>query len=135
MGTYVSSPVHDLLIRIKNWYMARKVSVDWVVFSNFKIKILELLQQYKFIQSFNVRKDGKKAFIDVSLKKVSNPVDDIPTIKFFSKPSRSWYVSYKNIGSVAGGRGLGIISTNQGIMAAHVAKQNKIWGELIAEIY
>jgi ribosomal protein S8 len=40
-------------------------------------------------------------------------VNDVPNIKFFSKPSRPWYVSYKNITLVAGGKGIGIISTNE----------------------
>ncbi|NCO97639.1 30S ribosomal protein S8 [bacterium] len=101
MSTYVTAPIHDLLIRIKNAYMARKTSVDGVVFSNFKTKILDLLQQYKFVEGFKIKEDGKKKFITVTLKKVTNPVDDIPNVKFFSKPSRSWYVSYKDIGSVA----------------------------------
>jgi ribosomal protein S8 len=30
---------------------------------------------------------------------------------------------------------LGIISTSQWLMASHVAKEKKLWGELIAEIY
>lgn len=135
MSTYVNAPIHDLLIRIKNAYMARKTSVDGVVFSNFKTKILDLLQQYKFVESFKIKEEGKKKFITVALKKVTNPVDDIPNVKFFSKPSRSWYVSYKDISLVAWGKGIWIISTNQGIMAAHVAKQKKLGGELIAEIY
>ncbi len=37
--------------------------------------------------------------------------------------------------TVAGGKGLGIISTNQGLLPVHVAKQKKLGGELIAEIY
>ncbi len=133
--TYVNAPIHDLLIRIKNAYMARKTSVEWIVFSNFKVKILELLQQYKFVKGFEIIEDGKKKFINVSLKKVVNPVDDVPHIKFFSKPSRPWYVSYKNISLVAGGKGIGIISTNQGLMPTHIAKEKKLWWELIAEIY
>jgi ribosomal protein S8 len=36
---------------------------------------------------------------------------------------------------VAGGKGIGIISTNQWLMPTHVAKVKKLWGELIAEIY
>ncbi len=36
--TYVTAPIHDLLIRIKNAYMARKTLVDDVGFSNFKVK-------------------------------------------------------------------------------------------------
>ncbi|HMS91334.1 MAG TPA: 30S ribosomal protein S8 [Candidatus Absconditabacterales bacterium] len=133
--TYINAPIHDLLIRIKNAYMARKSSVEDVPFSNFKVNILELLKQYGFVQNFVVTEDGLKKFINITLKRVINPVDDVPNIKFFSKPSRPWYISYKNITSVAGGKGIGIMSTNQGLMPAHVAKQKKLGGELIAEIY
>ncbi len=133
--TYVNAPIHDLLIRIKNAYMARKTSVESVPFSNFKVKILDLLKQYGFIQNFEIKEEEKKKYINITLKKVVNPVDDVPNIKFFSKPSRPWYVSYKNITLVAGGKGIGIISTNQWLMPTHVAKQKKLWGELIAEIY
>lgn len=111
--TYVNAPIHDLLIRIKNAYMARKTSVNDVPFSNFKVKILDLLKQYEFVKNFEIREDGNKKYMDITLKKVVNPVNDVPNIKFFSKPSRPWYVSYKNITLVAGGKGIGIISTNQ----------------------
>ncbi len=111
--TYVNAPIHDLLIRIKNAYMARKTSVESIPFSNFKVKILELLKQYGFIQNFEIKEKEEKKSIHVTLKRVVNPVDDVPNIKFFSKPSRPWYVSYKEITLVAGGKGIGIISTNQ----------------------
>jgi len=133
--TYINAPIHDLLIRIKNAYMARKTSVEDVPFSNFKVNILELLKQYGFVQKFDIKTDGIKKHINVTLKRVIDPVNDVPNIKFFSKPSRPWYVSYKDITLVAGGKGIGIISTNQGLMPAHVAKQKKLGGELIAEIY
>ena len=102
--TYVNAPIHDLLIRIKNAYMARKTSVETVTFSNFKVKILELLKQYEFIKNFEIKEEGKKRYINISLKKVIDPVNDVPNIKFFSKPSRPWYISYKEITLVAGGK-------------------------------
>ena len=133
--SYVNAPVHDLLIRIKNAYMARKTTVDWVVFSKFKVNVLDLLKEYGFVKGYEVKDvDGKK-FISIELKKVVDPINDIPSVKFFSKPSRPWYVGYKDLKSVAGGKGLWIISTNQGLLPVHVAKERKLWGELIAEIY
>jgi ribosomal protein S8 len=53
----------------------------------------------------------------------------------FSKPSRRWYIGYKDIKPVAWGKGIGIISTNKWLLPTHVARQLKVWGELIAEIY
>ena len=135
--TYVNAPIHDLLIRIKNAYMARKTRVEDIPFSVFKVSVLNLLKQYEFIKEFVIieQPGSVKKTINVVLKKVINPVDDIPHVKFFSKPSRPWYVSYKDLKLVAGGKGIGIISTNQGLMATHVAHTKKIGGELIAEIY
>lgn len=133
--SYVNAPVHDLLIRIKNAYMARKTSVTGITYSKFKVNVLDLLKRYNFIKDFEVVDSNNKKSIKIALKPVENPVDDIPEIKFFSKPSRPWYVSYKNIRVVAGGKGIWIISTNQWLMASHEAKAKKLWWELIAEIY
>ncbi|MDO4713142.1 MAG: 30S ribosomal protein S8 [bacterium] len=133
--SYVNAPVHDLLIRIKNAYMARRTTVDGVVYSKFKANILDLLKQYGFVKDYSIQGTESKKMIAIELKKVVNPVNDIPSVKFYSKPSRPWYVGYKDLKTVAGGKGLGIISTNQGLLPVHVAKQKKLGGELIAEIY
>lgn len=133
--SYVNAPVHDLLIRIKNAYMARRTTVDGVVYSKFKANILDLLKQYGFVKDFSIQGTDSKKEISIELKKVVNPVNDIPSVKFYSRPSRPWYVGYKDLKSVAGGKGLGIISTNQGLLPVHVARQKKLGGELIAEIY
>lgn len=133
--SFVNAPIHDLLIRIKNAYMARRTLVDGVVYSNFKVSVLELLKQYGFIVSYNVVSDGNKKSIAITLKEVEDEINDIPVIKFYSRPSRRRYISYKEIKPVAAGRGIGIMSTSAGLMPSHVAKQKKIGGELIAEIY
>ncbi|AHB40859.1 30S ribosomal protein S8 [candidate division SR1 bacterium RAAC1_SR1_1] len=133
--SYVNAPIHDLLIRIKNAYMARKPLVEGVSFSNFKQQVLELLKQYGFIKNLEIVEEDGKKFINIYLNPVKDSINDIPNVKFYSKPSRAWYVRSKDIHTVAGGKGIGIISTSQGLMAAHVAKQKKIGGELIAEIY
>jgi small subunit ribosomal protein S8 len=133
--SYVNAPIHDLLIRIKNAYMARKTTVEGVVFSKFKVKVLDLLKEYHFIKDYTVIEDGAKKMINVNLHIVKDPINDIPAVKFYSKPSRPRYVGYKDLHTVAGGKGIGIISTNQGLLPAHVAKQKKLGGELIAEIY
>ncbi|MDR0859532.1 MAG: 30S ribosomal protein S8 [Candidatus Peribacteria bacterium] len=124
--SYVNAPIHDLLIRIKNAYMARKTTVEGVVFSKFKVKVLDLLKEYHFINSYQIIEDGAKKMITISLKVVKDSINDIPEVKFYSKPSRPRYVGYKDLKNVAGGKGIGIISTNQGLLPVHVAKEKKL---------
>lgn len=131
----VVAPTQDLLIRIKNAYMSRKEVVDWIVHSKFLEAIVDLLKKYKFVREFTVREENNKKFIKIYLHEVVNPVQDIPVVRLFSKPSRRWYVSYKDLRPVAGGRGIGIISTSKWLLPTHVAKKLKVGGELIAEIY
>lgn len=100
----VAAPAQDLLIRIKNSYMARKTIVDGVICSKFLESIVKLLQEYKFIREYTVQEEGKNKFLKIYLHDVVDPIQDIPVVRLFSKPSRRWYVSYKDLKPVAGGR-------------------------------
>ena len=73
--------------------------------------------------------------MSIDLYVTGNMNEDVPVVKLYSKPSRRWYIGWKEIKPVASGKGIGILSTNQGLMAAHEAKTKKLGGELIAEIY
>ena len=131
----VNAPIHDLLIRIKNAYMARRHTLGGIVYSKFKIQVLELLKKYRSISDFSVQEEANKKFISIDLYVTGNLNEDVPVVTFYSRPSRRWYVGWKEIKPVAGGRGIGIMSTSQGLMASHEAKKKHIGGELIAEIY
>lgn len=133
--SFVNSPVHDLLIRIKNAYMARRETVQWVIYSWFKEQILELLKKYRFIKSYETIEEWNKKFLKITLKEVKDANKDIPVVKFFSKPSRRWFVPSKDLKPVAWGRWIWIISTNKWVMASHEAKKQNVGWELIAEIY
>ena len=133
--SYVNAPIHDMLIRIKNAYMARRQTIDGVIVSTFKQNILELLKKHNFIKDFSVyTTDDDKSFFKISLLPVEKQAD-IPVITFFSKPSRRWFVWYKDIKKVAGWRWIWIISTSKWVMDTYSAWKWKIWWELIAEIY
>jgi len=133
--SFVTSPIQDLFIRIKNAYIARREDINGVQYSSFKVSILDILKKHRFIKDYTIIEEGKKKFIEISIKEVTDIVEDIPVIKFYSKPSRKIYVSYKELRSVAWGRGIGIISTNKWVMPTYEAKKKKLGWELIAEIY
>jgi len=115
--------------------MARRLLVEWVVCSKMKESVLKLLKQYSFITNYEQYEVDNKKFLKVHLKEVHDKIQDVPVIKFYSKPSRRWYIWYKEIKSVAGWQWIGIISTSKGLLATHIAKKEKVWWELIAEIY
>ena len=132
---FVNSPISDLLIRIKNAYMARREVVSAVPHSKFKEEILSLLKRYSFIKDFDIKADWNKKYINVYLNEVNDTVEDIPVVKLFSKPSRKFYVGKAGLNKVAGGKWIWIVSTNKWVMASHEAYKQNLWWELIAEIY
>jgi small subunit ribosomal protein S8 len=131
----ITSPIHDLLIRIKNAYLARRKTVSNIPSSSFKISVLELLKKYGFIADFSSTLIDNKKFLTVVLWFKWVRHEDVPVLRFYSKPSKRWYVSKDETRPVAWGRWIWIISTNKWLMATHEAKKLWLWGELIAEIY
>lgn len=135
MSNFVNAPLHDMLIKIKNAYMARKTNVWNVQYSKFKNNILQILKENGFVRDFELITDWKKQYLSITLKEVTNPIQDIPVVKFYSKPSRKIYVSYKNLNRVAWWLGIGVISTNKWVMTTQEARNQKVWWELMFEIY
>jgi len=135
MSTFVNAPLHDMLIRIKNAYMGRKTNVDNVQYSKLKENVLEILKKNGFVKDYKVVENGPKKILEITLKEVTNLIQDVPVIKFYSKPSRRVYVSYKDLHKVAGGLGIGVISTNKWVMTTKQAKIDKVGWELMFEIY
>lgn len=133
--SFTTAPVIDLLIRIKNAYMVRKAKVEGVTYSKFKIKVLELLKKAKFISDWKIEEVWSKKSITIELFDQWDYNELTPVIKVYSKPSRKYYLWYKEIKWVAWGRGIWLISTSKWLMFTHEAKEQKIWWELIAEIY
>lgn len=130
-----NAPIHDLLIRIKNAYMARRTELTGIVYSKMAERVLHLLREYWFVSNYQITTEGKKKFFVVYLFDVVDKNQDIPVVKFYSRPWRRRYVSYKNLKPVAWWQGIGIISTSKGLLPTHIAKKEKVGGELIAEIY
>ena len=119
----------DLVIRIKNGYMARKESIE-ASYARFNEEILGKLKQLGFIKNFKT-KDRK---IQIELLYVDrNPA--ITDVQIFSKPGMRFYVSYKDLKPVLGGLGYSIISTSKGILSNKEARKRKLGGELLFSIW
>lgn len=121
--------VGDLLIRIKNGYMASRKEVE-VSYSKLNLAILQLLIDEGYIASFEVAEGKVKVVLKYESRK---PV--MTDVKRISKPSRRVYMGSKRIPRVYDGLGIAIISTPKGIMSDKKARKEGVGGEVMAFVW
>jgi small subunit ribosomal protein S8 len=128
----METSIIDMIIRIKNGYLARLENVI-LPHSKYKEELAKKLLQLGFIKKFEVS-EGKIKNITLEL----NYEDGIPKftdVKIFSKQGRRWYITHKKIKKVLGGMGCSLISTPKGIKTDKEAREQKIGGELLFNIW
>ena len=127
-------PVGDMLTRIRNGQM-RSLNKINIPFSNFRLKILEVLKKEGYIIDFNIDNGKQKIkFLSVDLKYYEGqPV--IKEIKRISKPGRRVYSKATSIPKVLNGLGLAILSTSKGVMSDTDAIKNNLGGEIICKVF
>ena len=127
-------PIGDMLTRIRNGQMRSLNKID-MPFSNFRLKILEVLKKEGYIIDFNINNGKQKIkFLSVDLKYYEGqPV--IKEIKRVSKPGRRVYSKSTSIPKVLNGLGLAILSTSKGVMSDTDAIKNNLGGEIICKVF
>jgi len=127
-------PIGDMLTRIRNGQM-RSLNKINIPFSNFRLKILEVLKKEGYIIDFNTNNGKQKIkFLSVDLKYYEGqPV--IKEIKRVSKPGRRVYSKATSIPKVLNGLGLAILSTSKGVMSDTDAIKNNLGGEIICKVF
>ena len=127
-------PVGDMLTRIRNGQMRSLNKID-IPFSNFRMKILEVLKKEGYIINFYIEDSKKKVksiFVDLKYYE-GQPV--IKEIKRVSKPGRRVYSRAMSIPKVKNGLGLAILSTSKGVMSDSEAIKNNLGGEIICRVF
>jgi len=130
----LADPIGDMLTRIRNGQMRSLNKID-MPFSNFRLKILEVLKKEGYIIDFNINNGKQKIkFLSVDLKYYEGqPV--IKEIKRVSKPGRRVYSRATSIPKVLNGLGLAILSTSKGVMSDTDAIKNNLGGEIICKVF
>jgi len=126
-------PVIDLVIRIKNGYMAGKPVIEARV-TNSTLEVLKKLVATGYVTSYEVTEEGVKRTADVTLK-YENGKPVFTDVKIVSKPGQRVYVSSKEIPTVLNGLGVCVLSTNSGIMTGKEARKANAGGELLFNIW
>ncbi|MBI4034120.1 MAG: 30S ribosomal protein S8 [Candidatus Brennerbacteria bacterium] len=120
----------DLLTKIKNAQNAGKSTLK-VLHTKADEAVLDILERRGFLKKTEVKGRGAKKVMEIAL----NPERPIQGVKFLSRPSLRRYAGYGALKKVKGGQGVLVISTPKGILSGGKAREEKVGGVLLFEIW
>ena len=131
----MSDPIADMLTRIRNANIAKHDVVE-VPASKMKKAISEILVNEGYIKGFEVKEDGVKSTIRMTLKYGKDKNEKVISgIKKISKPGLRVYADTDNLPKVLGGLGTAISPTNKGVITDKEARKPGVGGEVFAVIW
>jgi small subunit ribosomal protein S8 len=131
----VNDPVSDMLARIRNASLARH-ELTRLPASKLKHGIAELLKAEGYVADVRQEEWGpdKRATLTIVLK-YKERHSAFEGMRRVSRPGRRVYVRHDQIPRVLSGLGVSILSTSHGLMTDREARQRKLGGELLCEVW
>ncbi|MDX1631158.1 MAG: 30S ribosomal protein S8 [Thermoanaerobaculia bacterium] len=130
----MTDPIADLLTRIRNAHMAKHDRLD-VPASKIRAEISALLKQEGYIEDFQVLESEPSDTLRIFLRYTRDGSPVIRRMQRVSKPGRRVYRGAAEIEPVLNGLGTGIISTSHGILTDREAREKRVGGEVLCEIW
>jgi small subunit ribosomal protein S8 len=130
----MTDPIADLLSRIRNAQVAKHDRLD-VPASKLKLEVVKLLKDEGFIKNFREIEGTPVGTLRVFLRYSQDGVPAISNIERVSKPGRRVYRKSDEIQPVRNGLGIGIVSTSQGLLTDIQARERKVGGEILCELW
>jgi len=131
----INDPIGDMLIRIKNGYLAKKDVVE-VPYSRMKEEIAKILAKEGYLRNVKCQmsnvKSGKILRIELKYEGKRPAIEEIKRI---SKPGVRIYAKAGEIPKVKYGFGITIVSTSKGIMTDKEVKKKNLGGEVICQVW
>ena len=130
----MNDPLGDMLTRIRNAQQRRRGTV-MTPGSKLRARVLDVLKAEGYIRDYSTTEFGNgRTEFSIELKYFEGqPV--IRRIQRVSKPGRRVYVSVDSMPQVADGLGIVIMSTPQGVMADHEAREKNVGGEVLCQVF
>ena len=126
-------PISDLLARIRNAILARQDRTE-APLSKLKVNIAEILKEEGYISDYKVDESGFGKVV-LFLKYGRDRQSAIAGLRRKSRPGRRVYVGYRDIPKVHNGLGVAIMSTSKGVMTDRTARETKLGGEILCEVW
>jgi len=130
----MTDPIADLLTQIRNALLAKHDRLD-VPVSKLKLEICKILKEEGYIKNFRVIEGSPVGSLRIFLRYSAEGEPAISHVERVSKPGRWIYKASQDIKPVRNGLGLGIVSTSQGLLSDVQARQRKVGGELLCELW
>jgi small subunit ribosomal protein S8 len=126
--------ISDLLTRLRNGMRAGHDRVD-VPASTLKEAVLKVLEEEGYIGSFRRVQEEGRPVLRVGLKYDGEGEPIVTGLERVSRPGRRVYAKAGAIPSVLGGLGVSIVSTSKGIVADRTARQSRLGGEVLCNVW
>ena len=129
-----TDPIADMLTRIRNAGQARHPSLRCPS-SKVKLAVARVLAEAGYIDSVAVEAEAGRPVLSIRLRYGANGKSVIDGLRRISKPSRRVYVDAEGIPRVRSGLGTAVISTNKGVISDAAAREQRLGGELLCEVW
>ena len=130
----MTDPIADFLTRIRNGLSADHETVD-IPASKFKIEVARILREQGYITDYSTEPARVGEVLRVRLKYTEDRKPVISGMERVSRPGRRTYVNAGEIPKVLGGMGTTIMSTSNGVMTGHEARNSGVGGEVVAYVW
>ncbi|MEM9556511.1 MAG: 30S ribosomal protein S8 [Acidobacteriota bacterium] len=130
----MTDPISDLLTRIRNALLAKHDRLD-VPASKLKRNVLALLKREGYIEDFEVIEHTPQDQLRIYLRYSDQGVPAVRRLARVSKPGRRVYRGADDIKPVLHGLGTAIVSTSRGLLTDREAREQRVGGEILCELW
>ena len=130
----ITDPIGDFIVRLKNAGAVKKNSVV-VPFSKLKLAIALTLKKSSYVGEITESGSDPRKNLVVELLYDENNMPKINGVKRISKPGRRLYAKAREVFPVKYGRGLLVLSTPSGIVTDKEAREKRLGGETLFQIW
>ncbi len=130
----IFDPIADMLTRVRNALGAKHKTVEMPA-SKVKKAIADILLSEGYITKVEIKENGIKKTLKLTLKYNENKQSVISGIKRISKPGLRIFAGSQDLPKVLNGLGIAIVSTSKGVMTAKKAKSLNEGGEVMAYVW
>lgn len=130
----MTDPISDMLARIRNASIARHDRAD-MPHSNLKQHVAEVLKSEGYLDDVRVSEGEGPKTLTIVMRYGRDRSSAIDGVRRVSAPGCRVYVRHDRIPRVRSGMGISILSTSQGVMTDRLAREKRVGGELLCEVW